>query len=122
MIKAVAYYRVASPEGAEMGMQRQKEAVREYAKKNGFEIVAEVEAIESGSTADRDSLRQVKEEVDRTESEAVLTRTIDRIARGPLEVKKAVESFGNVDVKIVEGMEYTKDIDILALLQEPDME
>lgn len=122
MIKAVAYYRVASPEGAEMGMQRQKEAVREYAKKNGFEIAAEVEAIESGTTADRDSLRRVKEEVDRTESEAVLTRTIDRIARGPLEVKNAVESFGNVDVKIVEGMEYTKDIDILALLQEPSSE
>ena len=40
-----------------MGMQRQKEAVREYAKKNGFEITAEVEAIESGTTADRDCLR-----------------------------------------------------------------
>ena len=36
MIKAVSYYRAASPEGAEMGLQRQKEAVREYAKKNGF--------------------------------------------------------------------------------------
>lgn len=112
MIKAVAYYRVASPEGAEMGMQRQKEAVRKYAKKNGFEIAAEVETIESGSTSAQDSLRQVKEEVDRTKSETVLVRTIGRIARGLPEEKKAVESFGNVDLKVVEGMEYTKDINI----------
>ena len=122
MIKAVAYYRVASPEGAEMGLKRQKEVVREYAKVNGFEIAAEVEAIESGTTADRDSLRRVKEEVDRTESEAVLTRTIDRIARGPLEVEKAVDSFGQVELKVAEGMEYTKGIGILSLLKEKPFE
>lgn len=110
MIKAVAYYRVASPEDAETGLQRQKEVVRAYAKKNGFEITAEVEAIESGTTGDRDSLRQVKEEVERTESEVVLTKSIDRIARNLLEMNKAIDSFGEVKVKVAEGGTYAKDI------------
>ena len=35
MVKAVGYYRAASPEGAEMGLQRQKEVVRAYAEKYG---------------------------------------------------------------------------------------
>ena len=117
MIRAVAYYRVASPEDAEMGLQSQKVAVRAYAKDNGFEIAAEVEAIESGSVADRESLRRIKEEVDRTASEAILTRSIDRISRNLIEVKKAIESFGKVEVKGVEGMEHTKDIDILSLFK-----
>lgn len=108
MIKVVAYYRVASPNGVERGVQRQKEAVRGYAKKNSFVIAAEVETIESGTTADRDSLRHVKKEVDRTGSEAVLISTIDRIARNPLELKKAIKNFGIVDVKVVEGMKHTK--------------
>lgn len=107
MAKAVAYYRVASPEGAEMGLQRQKETVREYAKKNGYEIVAEVEAIESGSTVNRDSLKEVKRELDNTGSEAVLIRTIDRIARKPMEIGKALSIFGKVEV--AEGENFNSD-------------
>ena len=115
MIKAVAYYRAASPEGAEMGLQRQKEAVREYAKKIGFEIAAEVEAIESGTSADRDSLRQLKEEVDRTESKVVLTRNIDRIARNPLVMEEVADNLGGVDIRGVEGLQYEDGI-----LKKPD--
>ena len=115
MIKAVAYYRAASPEGAEMGLQRQKEAVREYAKKNGFEIEAEVETIESGTSADRDSLRQLKEEVDRTESKVVLTRNIDRIARNPLVMEEVADNLGGVDIRGVEGLQYEDGI-----LKKPD--
>lgn len=107
MIKAVAYYRVASPDGAEMGLQRQKETVREYAKKNGYEIVAEVEAVESGSTADRDSLKEVKRELDNTGSEAVLVRAIDRISRKPMEIGKALSLLGKVEV--AEGENFNSD-------------
>ena len=115
MIKAVAYYRVASPDGVEMGLQRQKETVREYAKKNGYEIVAEVEAVESGSTADRDSLKEVKRELDNTGSEAVLVRAIDRLIRNPLEIRKVVDSFGGADIVVVEGIKYEDGI-----LKKPD--
>ena len=107
MIKAVAYYRVASPDGAEMGLQRQKETVREYAKKNGYEIAAEVEAVESGSTANRDSLKEVKRELDNTGSEAVLVRTIDRISRKPMEIGKALSLLGKVEV--AEGENFNSD-------------
>lgn len=107
MIKAVAYYRVASPDGAEMGLQRQKETVREYAKKNGYEIAAEVEAVESGSTANRESLKEVKRELDNTGSEAVLVRTIDRIARKPMEIGKALSILGKVEV--AEGENFSSD-------------
>lgn len=110
MVKAVGYYRAASPEGAEMGLQRQKEVVRAYAEKYGFEIVAEVEAIESGTSADRDSLRQLKEEVDRTESKVVLTRNIDRIARNPLVMEEVADNLGGVDIKGVEGLQYEDGI------------
>ena len=91
--------------GADFGIEAE---TRISSKGNEYEVFyyTEVETIESGTTADRDSLRQVKEEVDRTESETVLSRTIDRIARGPLELTKAFKSFGNVNVKVVEGMEY----------------
>lgn len=107
MIKAVAYYRVASPDGAEMGLQRQKETVREYAKKNGYEIAAEVEAVESGSTANRDSLKEVKRELDNTGSEVVLVRTIDRISRKPMEIGKTLSFLGKVEV--AEGENFNSD-------------
>lgn len=107
MIKAVAYYRVASPDGAEMGLQRQKETVREYAKKNGYEIAAEVEAVESGSIANRDSLKEVKRELDNTGSEVVLVRTIDRISRKPMEIGKALSFLGKVEV--AEGENFNSD-------------
>lgn len=110
MTKAVAYYRVASPDGTEMGLQRQKEAVREYAKENSIEIAAEVEAIESGRTADRESLRQVKQELDRTGSKMVLTRNIDRLVRNPLEIEKVAACFGNAVIEVVEGIKFKDGI------------
>ena len=115
MIKAVAYYRVASPDGAEKGLQRQKEVVGEYAKKNGYEITAEVEAIESGCTADRESLRRVKQDLDRTGSGTVLARNIDRLVRNPLEIEKVAECFGNAVVEVAEGIKF-KD----GILMKPD--
>ena len=74
-----------------------------------------MEAIESGTSADRDSLRQLKEEVDRTESKVVLTRNIDRIARNPLVMEEVADNLGGVDIRGVEGLQYEDGI-----LKKPD--
>ena len=107
MIKAVAYYRVDINDNAEIGMNSQKEYVRNFAEKNDYEIVAEVEAIESGHAADRDSLRRVRDKIEKTGSQVILTRCIDRLSRDPAALDKIASNFCGYKIKFADGMDIT---------------
>ncbi len=86
MPTAILYARVSSKDQAETGysLQDQIRTLRTYAKKNGYEVVDEVEdAGYSGASLERPGLTRVRDLVNAGGTAVVLAQDRDRIARDP---------------------------------------
>lgn len=81
--RAILYARVSTDEQAEKGysLQSQLEALREYAARNGFDVVSEIKDDYSGAKLDRPGLDMVRAMIDRREVDAVIVFSPDRLTR-----------------------------------------
>ena len=85
-MKAILYARVSTRGQAEKGysLRQQIEALRDYASKNGIDVLAEIpDDGYSGMTLDRPGLDRVRELVETSGVDLVLAQDRDRFAREP---------------------------------------
>jgi site-specific DNA recombinase len=86
ILYAILYARVSTDEQARSGysLAQQLEALREYAAREGYEVLEEVvDAGESGAYLERPSLDRVRELVAGGSVAVVLAQDADRVSREP---------------------------------------
>lgn len=89
MKTAVTYSRVSSAEQREHGysLRQQRQALRDYCEREGYEIVGEFEdGGQSGASLERRGLDELRDRAARGDVDVVLAQDIDRISRDPAHV------------------------------------
>ena len=102
MKKAITYYRVSTDrQGTSgLGLDAQKQAVREFAKVNGFLLSGEFVEVESGKNNKRPVLQQALDAC-QTERATLLIAKLDRLSRNVAFVSKLMEA--GVDFKAADN-------------------
>ena len=101
-MRAVAYYRVSTAEQGRsgLGLEAQKEAVKDYIWRTGAILVAEFTEVESGARNDRPQLRAALERVALSTATLVIAK-LDRLSRNAaflLTLRDAGTDFVAVDM------------------------
>lgn len=80
--KFICYYRVSTEEQGDsgLGLEAQREQVREYLGSNGWEIIDEFTEVESGASTDRPELRQALRDCELKDATLIVAR-MDRLTR-----------------------------------------
>jgi len=103
----LAYYRVSTDLQKEEGtIEVQKMKVREFAGKNGYEIVSEFsdDGI-SGGLADRPGLKQLLEELPNTQADTILIYKLDRLARDLYIQEGLIKEFNKHEKQLISALE-----------------
>lgn len=91
----VAYYRVSTERQGKsgLGLESQKESVRNFVKSAGGTIIGEFTDIESGGNDEREYLREAISVAGQTGAPIVVKR-LDRLSRGGLKITTELEELG----------------------------
>ncbi len=104
--RAVVYARVSSHDQKQRGdLERQKQALLEYARTRGYEVVAVLEDVASGLNEDRKSLSRLFDMVDRREVDVVVVGFRDRLTRFGFKYLERYFASHGVRIEVVEGEE-----------------
>jgi len=104
--KAVVYARVSSYDQKQKGdLERQKQALLDYAKSKGYEVVAILEDVASGLNEDRKSLSKLFDMVERKEIGVIVIGFKDRLTRFGFRYLERYFASHNVRIEVVNGEE-----------------
>jgi DNA invertase Pin-like site-specific DNA recombinase len=101
MKRAALYARVST---SDQRCEVQLEALREYARRQGFQVLEFVDAGVSGAKAERDALTELLEAVHRRRVDLVVCTKLDRLFRNVRHLVTVVEEFKarNVDLIVLD--------------------
>ena len=106
MKKAVIYARYSSDSQTEQSIDGQLKVCKEYAEKNGYEIVAEyIDRAMTGTNDNRPDFQQMIKDSVNKEWQYVIVYKLDRFSRNKYETAKDKKILKDNGVKLLSAME-----------------
>lgn len=102
MIRAIIYARVSTDDQAEKGysLPTQLDAMRDYAKAHGLQVVCELQDDYSGAKLNRPALDVLRGKLERKEAEAVIVYAADRLSRNLAHLLILREEFNRAGIEL----------------------